>query len=263
MLNSIARAEAGDRVWGSHPVNNSILATLDRGDFAELRRHLRLVSLRRNEILHDANRRSDAVYFIESGVVSRVARTSRDGPVEVAVVGRFGFVGISVALGTMRTTQRSVVLVPGTAYRIGAENLQRVMREQPAIKDHLLKYVHLLIMLEAQIALCNAKHDIDARVARWLLLAQDRIGGNLVPVTHGVIASALGVRRPGVSKTVAEFEVRQILEGTRGSLRILDIEGLRRNACECHKIVKEQFRIFGDMTRHRNVWSAFEPDDKG
>ncbi len=253
MPDSFARTEARTLAWDSCPVHNSILATLHPDDFAELRPHLQLVSFKRNEILHDAHRRSDAAYFIESGVVSRVARTSKDGPVEVAVVGRFGFVGISVALGTMRTTQRSVVLVPGTAYRIEAETLQHVMREQPSIKDHLLKYVHLLIMLEAQIALCNAKHDIDERVARWLLLAQDRIGGDLIPVTYGVIASALGVRRPGVSKTVAELEVRRILEGSRGSLRILDIDGLRRNACECHKIVNERFRSFQDMPRHRHL----------
>jgi CRP-like cAMP-binding protein len=254
MLNSITRATAREQLRIPRAVNNGLLTTLSAANFAELAPHLRPVLLNRNDILHDAHKPADAAYFIESGVVSRVARTSKDGGVEVAVVGRFGFVGISVVLGTMRSTQRSIVLVPGRAYRVEAETLQRVMRDQPGVRDHLLKYVHLLIALEAQIALCNAKHDIDERVSRWLLLAQDRIGGDRVPVTHGVIASALGVRRPGVSKTVASLELRRIVEGSRGSLRILDIERLRRNACECHTIVKERFRMFHDMPQCDHVW---------
>jgi CRP-like cAMP-binding protein len=253
MLETAAPARRISPKWATGAVQNSILATLPDDDFAALRPHLRPVQLKRNEILHDAQRRPDAAYFIESGVVSRVARTTKDGPVEVAVVGRFGFVGVSIVLGIMRTTQRTIVQVPGSAYRIDAEVLHQILQERPAIRDHMLKYVHLLIALEAQIALCNARHDIDERVARWLLLAHDRIGGDRVPVTHGVIASALGVRRPGVSKTVADLEGRRIVEGSRGSLRILDIEGLRRNACECHKIVQNRFRIFLDMPRHQHV----------
>jgi CRP-like cAMP-binding protein len=253
MLQSGAKAEIIQERT-PQAVKNTLLTTLSPRDFAELMPLLQPVSLKRNEVLHDAQRRADAAYFIESGVVSRVARTSKDGPVEVAVVGRYGFVGISVVLGTMRSTQRSIVLVPGNAYRIEAEALQRVLREQPAVRDHLLKYVHSLIALEAQIALCNAKHDVDERVARWLLLAQDRIGGDLVPVTHGVIASALGVRRPSVSKTVADLELKGIVEGSRGSVRILDVESLRRIACECHKIVEDQFRLFRQMPQNNYVW---------
>jgi len=254
MLQSGARAAEIIRERMPQAVSNSLLATLSPRDFAELVPYLKPVALKRNEILHDAQRRADAAYFIESGVVSRVARTSKDGPVEAAVVGRFGFVGISVVLGTMRSTQRSIVLVPGRAFRIEAEALQRVMREQPAIRDHLLKYVHLLIALGAQVALCNAKHDVDQRVARWLLLAHDRLGGDIVPVTHDMIASALGVRRPGVSKTVADLELRGIVEGLRGSVRILDIQGLRRSACECHKIVNERFRMLQQAPHQHHVW---------
>jgi len=234
-------------------VQNEVLATLSDSDFAELRPHLRFVALDRNDILHDAHRRPNEAYFIESGVISRLARTSRDGAVEVAMVGRLGFVGISVVLGTMRTTLRTVVQVPGTAFRIESDELCRIMRERPSIRDHLLKYVHALIDFEAQISLCNARHGIDQRVARWLLLAQERIGGDLVPVTHSRIASALGVCRPGVSKIVADLELREIVEGSRGAVRIVDIDGLRRRACECHRIVKQGFRIFQDLPHHRHL----------
>jgi len=244
----MARAASSPQI-----VQNAVLATLPEAEFALLRAHLRCVPLKRYEILQDAGRRPDAAYFIGRGVVSRVARTSKDGSVEVATVGRFGFVGISVVLGTMQTLQRSVVQVPGTAYRIESGVLQRILLECPAIRDHLLKYVHLLIALEAQIALCNAKHEIDERVARWLLLAQDRIGGDLVPVTHGLIASALGVRRPGVSKAIATLVASRIVEGSRGQLRIMDMDGLQQSACECHRIVRDRFAMFRDMPQHQHV----------
>ncbi|MDD1536052.1 Crp/Fnr family transcriptional regulator [Bradyrhizobium sp. WBOS4] len=233
-------------------VQNTVLATLSEAEFALMRPHLKTVPLKRNEILQDALRYPDAAYFIESGVVSRLVRTAKDGPVEVAVVGKFGFVGVSLVLGTMQTVQRSVVRVPGSALRIEAGAFRNILQQSPAIREHLLRYVQLLIALNAQIALCNARHEISERAARWILLAQDRIGDDRVPVTHGMIASALGVRRPGVSKALSDFQAQGIIEGSRGAIRIRDIAGLRQQACECERIVKDRFRIFRDMPHHHH-----------
>lgn len=233
-------------------VQNTVLATLSEAEFALMRPHLKTVPLKRNEILQDALRYPDAAYFIESGVVSRLVRTAKDGPVEVAVVGKFGFVGVSLVLGTMQTVQRSVVRVPGSALRIEAGAFRNILQQSPAIREHLLRYVQLLIALNAQIALCNARHEISERAARWILLAQDRIGDDRVPVTHGMIASALGVRRPGVSKALSDFQAQGIIEGSRGAIRIRDMAGLRQQACECERIVKDRFRIFRDMPHHHH-----------
>lgn len=233
-------------------VQNTVLATLPEAEFALLRPHLKAVPLKRNEILQDALRYPDAAYFIESGVVSRLVRTARDGPVEVAVVGKFGFVGVSLVLGTMQTIQRSVVRVPGSALRIEASAFRDILQQSPATREHLLGYVQLLIALNAQIALCNARHEISERAARWILLAQDRIGSDRVPVTHGMIASALGVRRPGVSKALSDFEAQGIIEGSRGAIRIRDMAGLRQEACECERILKNRFRVFRDMPHHHH-----------
>jgi CRP-like cAMP-binding protein len=231
-------------------VQNALLATLPEAEFALLRPHLKAVPLKRNDILQEALRYPDAAYFIESGVVSRMVRTARDGQVEVAVVGKFGFVGVSLVLGTMQTIQRSVVRVPGSALRIEATAFRDILQQSPATREHLLRYVQVLIALNAQIALCNARHEISERAARWILLAQDRIGSDRVPVTHGMIASALGVRRPGVSKALSNFEAQGIIEGSRGAIRIRDMAGLRRQACECETILKDRFRIFRDMPQH-------------
>jgi CRP-like cAMP-binding protein len=237
----------------THVVRNVVLATLPEVEFALLRPHLKPLALRRNEIIHDTSCCPEAVYFIESGIVSRVLRTAKDGAVEVASVGRSGFIGVSVVLGTMLAIQRTVVLVPGTALGINAETLRSLMRERPAIKEHLLRYVQLLMVLKGQIALCNAKHEISERLARWLLLAQDMIESDVLPVTHGLIAGALGVRRAGISNALADLEAEGVLEGARGSLRILDLDGLRRHACACHSVVKDRFRLFCDMPHHAHT----------
>jgi CRP-like cAMP-binding protein len=237
----------------SHVVRNVVLATLPEAEFALLRPHLTPLALRRNEIIHDTSRCPNAVYFIESGMISRVIRTAKDGPVEVANVGRCGFIGVSVVLGTMLAIQRTVVLIPGMALRIDAETLRALMAERPAIKEHLLRYVQTLMALKGQIALCNAKHEVSERLARWLLLARDMIGSDVLPVTHGLIAGALGVRRASVSDALAELGSRGVVEGTRGSLRVRDVDGLRRGACACHGVVDGHFRLFRDMPHYAHV----------
>ncbi|WP_160170498.1 Crp/Fnr family transcriptional regulator [Afipia sp. P52-10] len=226
-----------------------ILATLPEVEFEQLRPFLTPVELKRNSVIYDANKPVDAVYFVESGVISRVARTQQDGPVEVAMVGHFGFVGVSVVLGTNCALQRTIVQIPGTALRIEASDLQRIMQETPSIKDHLLRYVQLLMTLKAQVSFCNAKHEIDKRVARWLLAAQDRIGEDELPVTHSLVASMLGVRRPGVSEALAQLEGRGVLERQRGSLRIVSTAALREHACECHKIIDDRFSMLRELPR--------------
>lgn len=236
-----------------YAIQNLVLATLSEPDFRLLHPHLSIVELRRKAILHDVNRPVEAVHFIESGVLSRVARTQEDGPVEVAMVGRFGFVGVSVVLGTTGALQRTVVQVAGLALRIDAEDLQRIMRESPTLRDHLLRYVQLLIMKKAQVSLCHARHDIDKRVARWMLLARERLQSDELPVTHDLLASMLGVRRPGVSGALATLETQDIIRRARGALHILDAEKLRRSSCECYKIIHDRFGMLRDMQQHGHV----------
>lgn len=235
-----------------HVIRNHVLATLPEAEFERLRPHLKLVHLRRNEIVNDAFRNSEAAHFIESGMISRLTRTHQDGAIEVASVGRFGFIGISVVLGTMQTIQRSIVVIPGTALRIDASDLRQAMTEYPDIREHLLKYVQILMDQKAQIALCNAKHDVPKRLARWLLLAQFRAESDVLPVTHDTISQALGVRRPSVTQAVAALETAGIIQGERGSLRITNVEELNARACACYQVLKDRVRLFCDMPHYEH-----------
>jgi CRP-like cAMP-binding protein len=101
--------------------------------------------------------------------------------------------------------------------------------------------VHLLMTLKGQLSLCNAKHDISQRLARWLLLAHERVDGDELPVTHELLASMLGVRRPGVSESLAGLEASGILAKSRGVLKIVDADALKRQACGCYRIIGDRF----------------------
>jgi CRP-like cAMP-binding protein len=222
-------------------VKNQVLATLDTDAFGLIKPHLKRVDLRKGMVLLDANRPVEAVYFIETGLVSRFATTPTDSPVEVAVVGWFGFIGISVVLGSSRSLHRTVVQVPGQALRIAADDLRLIMRLNPEIRDHLLRYVQLVIGLKAQIALCNARHSVDQRLARWMLLAADRMENNELPVTHEILARTLGVRRPSVSTALTALEADAIIAKSRATMRILSRDMLGEKSCACYRTIADKY----------------------
>ncbi len=217
-------------------VQNRLLAAMKPEEFDLLRPHLDIVPLKAREVLQDSSRTTEFAYFIESGIVSRVVR-SQGGSVETAIVGRLGFVGISIAIGTTISAGRSVVQTPGYALRIPAKELSEIIREQPQIRELLLRYVQSLMRQKAQSVLCGVRHDLEQRLARWLLLAFDRLEDNSLPITHDILAELLGVRRAGVTVALAAFEDEGLIRRTRGNLYIEDRAGLERRSCECYRAI--------------------------
>lgn len=223
-----------------HEVRNKFLQSLTPDEFEPLRGCLKHVSLPRRMVIHDENRLIDAVYFIESGIVSRVVRNSEDGAVEVAMIGNSGFVGLGIILGTNVALHRTVVMIPGSALRISAADLLEAMKRSPAIRERLLQYVHVLVSQKAQIALCNARHNIETRLARWLLMALDRMDADNVPVTHDLLAMLLGVRRPGVTEALKLLSADGLITRTRGSVRVPSRDRLKERACVCYRQIEER-----------------------
>src|SRR6516162_7031378 len=125
-------------------VQNRILACMAPDLFDRVRPHLQAIALKRRAILQEHNRPIEYIYFIEQAVASLFARTQRDGPVEVAIVGRLGFVGVAAVLGTMRSPNRCLMEVSGRALRIASKDLRRIMEETPAVRQQLMNYVHAL-----------------------------------------------------------------------------------------------------------------------
>jgi CRP-like cAMP-binding protein len=222
------------------PVRNCVLANLAADDFAVLRPHLERIQLRPRSILQEANAPVEYVNFIEQGLISRVSGC-RSCSMEAAMVGRFGFTGVAVVLGASRSTQRSVVRLPGTALRIRADKLGGILQNRPHIRAEMLRFVQSLLMQKTQAVLCAAKHDVDQRLARWLLLASDRMLSETLPVTHDLLAIIMGVRRAGITDALLAFEAEGLVEKARGAVRLTNRSALEKRACDCYGIVRDAY----------------------
>jgi CRP-like cAMP-binding protein len=234
-------------------VRNRILACMAPPLFERLRPKLQPIALKRRAILQEHNRPIEHLYFIERGVASLFARTQRDGPVEVAIVGRLGFVGVAAVLGTMRSPNRCLMEVPGEALRINADDIRCVMEETPPVRQHLLNYVHALLIQNTQTALCNIRHQLEERLCRWLLLASDRLDEKVVPVTHDQLAMILGVRRAGVTTTLAVLEGLGAVAKTRGAIEIITRDILEAKTCECYRIICSEYGRITNAGAYRHI----------
>ena len=225
---------------GGASVSNRVLANLPADDFRVLRPHLQRIEIKPRSVLQEANRPVEHVHFIEHGLVSRVSG-GRACSMETAMVGRFGYTGVAVVLGSALASQRSIVRLPGTALRIRADRLSRIMQDRPQIRAEMLRYVQSLITQNTQSVLCAAKHEVDQRLARWLLLASDRMQSNALTVTHDLLAVIMGVRRAGVTKALLQFEADGVLKKTRGAVHLTNRSALEQRACDCYGIVRDAY----------------------
>jgi CRP-like cAMP-binding protein len=219
---------------------NRILAGLSLSDFDYIRPFLEPVALKERSVLHEPNKPIDHVNFIETGIVS--LRTLAIGSIlETAMVGCYGAVGASIALGEATSLHRSIVLVPGSALRIRTDDLLRSTHERPQIREHLLRYVQSLMTHSSQIALCGVRHELEQRLACWLCLACDAVDGNVLPVTHDHLSTMLGLRRAGVTETLSRFEEEGLVRKTRGVLQVRDRRLLRQKACGCYAVITNEY----------------------
>jgi CRP-like cAMP-binding protein len=244
-------------------VRNRVLASLNPASFRQLAAHLTRVSLGRRAVLQDHFHRIEQIHFIERGVASLYARTRADGPVEVALVGPFGFVGVGAILGSSRSPHRCLMQVPGEALRISVPDLQEAMHASPAIRHHLLAYVHALLVQNAQAALCNGRHDVEQRLCRWLLLAADRLDHTIIPITHDMLSMNLGVRRAGVTSLLGELQKSGAIAMSRATCDIVDRAALERRACECYGIISAEFRQLNARGCHEHILGDGAPSCRG
>ena len=238
------------RLLQSAPPGNLLLAALSAGDRELLRPHLEPVSLDFGHVLLEPHRPIEHVVFLESGLSSDVATTGEGRPVECGLVGREGLVGVPVVLGTDRGVHSSFMQVGGRGLRIPREELWRAMEQSASLRRLLLNFAHVFMTHTAQSAACNARHKMDQRLARWLLLSHDRLEDDVVPLTHDYLALMLGVRRAGVTVELNAFEEAGMISRQRGEITIADREKLKHKSCPCYGIVRDEFeRVLGSHAR--------------
>ncbi len=227
-------------IFQSSTVRNRLLAILDPDDFALLEPKLERVPLVLTTVVIEAHTPIRHVFFPESGIVSTVANTE-EGRIEVGVIGREGLAGTPVILGTDQTPHSYVIQAQGESLRIGTADLRAAIAARPSIFRPLGLFVQALIVQMAQTAYANATFDIEARLARWILMTQDRVGGDELVLTHEFLSVMLGVRRAGVTTATHVLEGSGLIRTRRGRVQVLDREKLLELAGDAYQVAEEEY----------------------
>jgi CRP-like cAMP-binding protein len=224
---------------GVQPSSNLILKSIPPGEYEILRPALELVAMEWHHILHQSKQPLEYGYFPNGGVVSFVVPVADGRSAEVGMVGREGFVGAPLAGGIDRSPHVALVQVGSSAMRIRAAALLQVLPSMPALAGLLTRYALVHGMQLAQTAACNRLHNLEQRLARWLLMTHDRICTNILPYTQDVLAIMLGTDRPSVSVAVRELQSKGSIKQLRGRVEILDRSRLKVSVCECYEVIQE------------------------
>jgi len=220
---------------------NQILQALPAEEMRRLRPHLTRIRLVNGTILHQAGDGIEQVYFVEQGFVSMVALAdSTESSVEVGLIGREGLVGALVLLVPEATSYaQAMVQMPGAAYRIAKTTLLTSLEQLPVLRHLALQAFEGSLAQLTQTAACNSRHNVPERLARWLLMAQDRVEGDELQLTQEFLAMMLAVRRPGVTIAVGGLQAAGLVQHSRGRIIICDRPGLERTACACYDRVRK------------------------
>jgi len=172
-------------------------------------------------------------------MVSLVVQTTDGRSVEVGIVGREGCAGATLAAGIKRSPYCSIVQIAGDGQRVRADVLTEIMESSPELKRLMNRYSQIQGMQVAQLAACNRLHEIENRLARWMLMCQDRIESDMLPMTHEFFAQMLGAGRPSVTLAAGVLQRAGYIRYTRGKVTILSRPGLEGAACECYRVIQQ------------------------
>ena len=220
------------------PVSNIILLSLSDSDYGSLRPHLEYVSFPDHLVLHQAGGKLEFAYFPNRGLISLVVVMKDGQTAEAGIVGHEGFTGALAAVGLSRSPLEAVVQITGDGFRVEVGNLQNTLESTPHLLQRLSRYIAIRGMQVAQTAACNRLHGIEQRLARWLLMAQDRVDAESLAITHDFLATMLGTDRPSVSSAASILQGRKLIQYTRGAVKIVDRKNLEKSACECYGVTQ-------------------------
>jgi CRP-like cAMP-binding protein len=225
-------------------MHNEILLGLPGKECDVLFPDLEYVQMPTHAALHEAGQPITHGYFVNGGLAS-VLNVMADGKsVEVGLAGKEGFVGLPLVVGLSTSPTRVVAQVAGSAFRIRASDFAQALRRCPQLERQLNRFTHAMAMQATQVAACNRAHEVDERLARWLLMSQDRLGGDLIPLTQEFLAHMLGTRRASVTVAAGILQKAGLIKYTRGTVNVVNRAKLEDASCECYQ----------SMVRQSNNW---------
>jgi CRP-like cAMP-binding protein len=223
--------------------NNRILSSLPEAEVQRLRPLLKTVSFPLGMVL--MNSRHAEAYFLEKGIASVVVSLSDGTTVEVGVVGCDGIVGIPLLLGTGHTPGNTTIQIAGSGFRIAADDLRNEFEHAREFRGILQRYIHAFLVQTSQTAACNRMHTIEERLARWLLSCRDRMSSNRLALTHEFLGDMLGSPRTTVTLAMGLLENAGMVRRSRGAVTIVNREALEAAACECYRVVHDEYLRLG------------------
>jgi CRP-like cAMP-binding protein len=228
----------------SLPNENGVLAALPPAVYGLIMPSLKRVRLEAGSALYDIGSTSDHSWFITSGIISLFTTTEDGDIIEAAAVGREGVVGLSGITKRNEMAFRAQTQISGDALRIDAKTLQSMLVQESAFYKLLFEYMHTLSEQIALTVACNWFHTAEQRLARWLLMARDRVSSDAMVLTHDNMGQMLGVSRSRVSLAAGTLQKRGLIHYLRGHVSILNRGGLEDAACECYQAISQTIGCF-------------------
>ncbi len=225
---------------GRQTIQNKILLGLPRKERALVLAKSEFVELPAKTILNEMGETIEYCYFPHGGVISIIRLMKDRKSVEVGLAGLEGFVGLPLIVGYTSSPTRAIVQIAASGYRMRAADVKKVLRNCPNLMESLQRYSQELSIQAIQIAACNRLHEVDQRLARWLLMSQDRVGASTFSLTQEFISHMLGTRRASVTVAAGILQERGLIKYTRGLVNIRDRAGLEAASCECYEGINQQ-----------------------
>lgn len=225
---------------------NHLIAALPTDEFIRLKSNLEPVSLSLGDVIYESGEQLEYIYFPTTAIISLLYIMENGSTAEIGMAGNDGLVGIALYMGGSTTPSRAVVQSAGNAFRMPSRALNDEFSRGGVFQKILLRYTQSLMTQISQTAVCNRLHSVEQQLCRWLLINHDLLQSNKLIMTHDLIANMLGVRREGVSIAAGNLQKNGLIKYVRGTITMLDRQALEGAACECYRVVKDEYdRLLG------------------
>ncbi|HLA94353.1 MAG TPA: Crp/Fnr family transcriptional regulator [Pyrinomonadaceae bacterium] len=236
----------GSKVTPEEARTNYLLAALDDKDLERILSKLSPMDFTLGDVLYESGEKMEYAFFPTTAIISLLYIMENGGTAEIGIVGNDGLLGISLFMGGETTTNRAVVQSAGKALKMTAHDLKEEFQLARRFQELLLRYTQALMTQISLTAVCNRLHPIDQQLCRWLLLSHDRLHTDKLVMTHDLISNMLGVRREGITLAAQKLAERKLITNSRGTMTVIDRQGLEDAACECYKVVNAEYnRLLG------------------
>ena len=223
-------------------IRNHLLAKMTAHDWALLAPSLESITLKERQVMEVPGKPITHVYFVETGMISVVAVNAEDHRIEVGVIGKEGMTGVPLVFGDSRAQHSAYMQIGGGGRRISAAAFGEAMQRSTTLRALVLRSAQAFMIQTAHTALANGRAKLEERLARWLLMAHDRLDSDSVPLTHEFLAVMLGVRRAGVTVALHSFERRGMIATRRGQLTVINRTGIEQVAGSFYGIPEAELK---------------------